>query len=86
MIGVQYFKKGNGIHIKKKNRGKFTEYCGGKVTQECIDKAKKSNNPTLRKRAIFAENVRKWKHQEGGTINVVPSSILLHVFKRNLNF
>jgi hypothetical protein len=23
---------GSGIHIKKKNRGKFTEYCGGKVT------------------------------------------------------
>jgi hypothetical protein len=25
-------KKGSGIHIKKKNRGKFTEYCGGEVT------------------------------------------------------
>ena len=29
-------KKGNKIYIKKKNRGKFTEYCGGKVTDECI--------------------------------------------------
>jgi hypothetical protein len=29
-------KKGSKIHIKKKNRGKFTEYCGGKVTDECI--------------------------------------------------
>jgi hypothetical protein len=61
IIGVPYFKKGNGIHIKKKNRGKFTEYCGGKVTQECIDKAKKSKNPTLVKRATFADNARKWK-------------------------
>jgi hypothetical protein len=60
IIGVPYFKKGKGIHIKKENRGKFTEYCDGKVTQECIDKAKRSNNPTLRKRATFAENSRKW--------------------------
>lgn len=68
VIQIPYFKKGNGIHIKKKNRGKFTEYCGGKVTQECIDKAKKSKNPTLRKRATFADNVRKWKHQKGGSL------------------
>ena len=68
LIGVPYFKKGKGIHIKKKNRGKFTEYCGGEVTQKCIDKAKKSKNPTLRKRATFAENARKWKHQQGGTM------------------
>lgn len=71
VIQVPYFKKGNGIHIKKKNRGKFTEYCGGKVTQECIDKAKKSKNPTLRKRATFAQNSRAWKHQKGGEL--VPS-------------
>ena len=68
LIGVPYFKKGKGIHIKKKNRGKFTEYCGGEVTQKCIDKAKKSKNSTLRKRAIFADNARKWKHQQGGTM------------------
>ena len=69
VIGVPYFKSGSGIHIKKKNRGKFTEYCGGEVTQECINKAKKSKNPTLRKRATFAENARAWKHQEGGPID-----------------
>ena len=65
---ISQFKKGSGIHIKKKNRGKFTEYCNGKVTQECIDKAKRSNNPTLRKRATFAENARAWKHKKGGLI------------------
>jgi hypothetical protein len=26
----------SGIKIKKENVGKFTEYCGGKVTDECI--------------------------------------------------
>ncbi len=49
LFDIPSFKKGSGIHIKKKNRGKFTEYCNGKVTQKCIDKAKKSKNPTLRK-------------------------------------
>ena len=62
ILGIPYYKKGSGIHIKKKNRGKFTDYCGGKVTQECIDKAKSSGNPTLKKRAVFAENSRAWKH------------------------
>ena len=68
IIGIPYFKKGSGIHIKKKNRGKFTEYCDGKVTQKCIDKAKKSGNKTLIKRATFAENARKWKHADGGQL------------------
>lgn len=57
------------IEIKKKNKGKFTEYCKGKVTNECIRKAKNSGNPKLIKRAVFAENARKWKHQTGGRIN-----------------
>lgn len=57
---ICFLKKGNKIHIKKKNRGKFTEYCGGKVTDACIAKAKRSGNPTLIKRATFADNARKW--------------------------
>ena len=58
----------SGIHIKKANRGKFTDYCGGKVTSECIAKGKRSPNPAIRKRATFAANARKWKHQYGGKI------------------
>ena len=54
-------KKGNKIYIKKRNRGKFTEYCGGNVTNECIQRGKNSSNPAIRKRAIFAQNSRKWK-------------------------
>lgn len=77
IIGIPYFKHGSGIHIKKENRGKFTEFCGGKVTQECIDRAKKSNNPTLRKRATFAESSRKWakKHDGGGLVEIGTSFI-----------
>ena len=57
---IELFKKGKKIFIKKQNRGKFTEYCNGKVTQECIEKGKNSFNPDIRKRAIFAQNSRKW--------------------------
>lgn len=56
----RYKKGGSGIHIKKANRGKFTEYCGGKVTSECIAKGKRSSNPAVRKRATFAQNSRRW--------------------------
>ena len=63
---IKKFKKGSSIHIKKQNRGKFTEYCGGKVTEECIRKGKKSPNPLIRKRATFADNVRHFKHKQGG--------------------
>ena len=57
---IEEFKSGGKIHIKKKNRGKFTEYCGGKVTSECISRGKNSPNPTIRKRATFAANARRW--------------------------
>lgn len=56
----------SGIHIKKSHEGKFTEYCGGKVTDAKIQTAKKSSNPKIRKMAIFAENARGWKHRLGG--------------------
>ena len=68
IFGIPFLKKGSGIHIKKENRGKFTKYCKGKVTQECINKAKRSGNPKLVKRAVFAENARSWKHKSGGII------------------
>lgn len=66
---LQFFKRGSGIHIKKENRGKFTDYCGGKVTSECIAKGKRSSNPAIRKRATFAANARKWKHEDGGKVH-----------------
>lgn len=59
---IYKYKKGYKIKIKKQNKGKFTEYCNGKVTQECIQKGKNSFDPIIRKRAVFAQNSRKWKH------------------------
>lgn len=65
---IEFLKNGSGIHIKKENRGKFTDYCGGKVTSECIAKGKRSSNPAIRKRATFADNARHFKHRLGGSI------------------
>lgn len=62
------FAEGGKIHIKKANRGKFTKYCGGKVTSACIAKGKRSSDPAVRKRATFAANARKWKHAFGGDL------------------
>ena len=50
------------INIKEKNIGSFTKYCGGKVTDECIEKGLGSLNETTRKRAQFAKNARQWNH------------------------
>ena len=56
-------KSGSKIHIKKKNRGSFTRYCGGNVTEDCIRQGKNSSDPRIRKRATFAANARKWHHK-----------------------
>lgn len=66
--GIKSSKKGSKIYIKKENRGKFTDYCGGKVTEECIQRGKNSPDPKIRKRATFADNVRRFKHRFGGQI------------------
>ena len=60
---------GGPIHIKKENRGKFTDYCGGKVTNECIQRGLNSPNPLTRKRANFARNSRGWSHGDGGFLD-----------------
>lgn len=69
------FAKGGKIHIKKENRGKFTDYCGGKVTSECIARGKRSKSAAVRKRAIFAANARKWKHEDGGPLDSLVTDI-----------
>ena len=72
---LQYLKKGgkSGIHIKESQKGSFTRYCNGKVTNECIRRGKNSPDPKIRKKATFAANSRSWarkrKHKNGGKIN-----------------
>ena len=59
---IELYKKGYKIRIKKQNKGKFIDYCGGQVTDECIQRGKNSPDPKIRKRATFAANARTWKH------------------------
>ncbi len=68
---VELMKKGSKIHIKESQKGSFTRYCGGSVTEECIRRGKNSPDPKIRKKATFAQNARGWskkKHQNGGII------------------
>ena len=69
--GPIFFSDGGGIHIKKKNRGKFTASAkkAGMGVQEYakhILANKEKYSPTLVKRANFARNASKWKHALGG--------------------
>ena len=65
---IRFLKNGSGIHIKESQKGSFTKYCKGKVTNECIQKGKNSPDPKIRKKATFADNARHFKHKDGGTI------------------
>lgn len=71
---TQILKRGNKIHIKKENRGKFTKSAkaAGRSVQEHARAVLNDPNatPLQKKRANFARNAAKWhrKHSEGGNI------------------
>ena len=67
------FKKGGSIHIKKKNRGKFTAAAkrAGMSVQEFAKHVlanKENYSSTMVKRANFARNSKKFKHENGGIV------------------
>lgn len=68
-----YAADGGKIHIKKKNRGKFTAAAkrAGMGVQEYARHVlanKDRYSSTLVKRANFARNASKWKHADGGPL------------------
>lgn len=69
---LRKLKSGGKIHIRESQKGSFTRYCNGKVTNECIQRGKNSPDPRIRKKATFAANSRSWakkrKHSSGGNI------------------
>ena len=74
IFGIPYLKKGSGIHIKEENKGKFTASAKahGMGVQEFASKVlnnKEDYSPTLVKRANFARNAKKFKHEEGSKIH-----------------
>ena len=73
IMKIPYYKNGSGIHIKEKNRGKFTKSAKehGMGVQEFANHVlsnKDKYSTTLVKRANFARNAKKFKHAKGGLI------------------
>jgi hypothetical protein len=60
--------KGGSIHIKPENKGKFT--ATKKKTGKTTEQLTHSKNPVTKKRAIFAQNAKKWKHEDGGMLGL----------------
>lgn len=62
-VSFDEFKEG-GIHINPANKGKFNalKKRTGKSTEELTH----SSNPLTRKRAVFAQNAKHFKHEKGG--------------------
>lgn len=60
-------KKKGGIHINPANKGKLHEELGvapgKKIPAKKLAKAVNSSNPAEKKRAVFAENAKKWNHK-----------------------
>ena len=70
------------IEINPKNKGKFTatKKRSGKSTEELTH----SKNPLTRKRAIFAQNAKKWNHKENEGIERLDSSMLMQLVTEEL--
>ena len=66
------YKSGGKIHIKPENRGKFTAL--KKRTGHSASWFKAHGTPAQKKMAVFALNVRKWKHGDGGLIERMQSA------------
>ena len=67
------FKKGGSIHIKPSHRGRLTELKRrtGKSEAELYN----DGNPAHKKMVVFARNARKWKHEDGGKLNIKDMNI-----------
>lgn len=65
-----FLKKGGEIKINPKNKGKFTET--KKRTGKSTEELTHSKNKLTKKRAVFAQNAKKWKHEDGGKIKSLP--------------
>lgn len=70
------------IEINPKNKGKFTatKKRSGKSTEELTH----SKNPLTRKRAIFAQNAKKWNHKENEGIERLDSNMLMQLVTEEL--
>lgn len=82
--GGMKYSSGGTIHINPANKGKFNALKArtGKSTEELTH----SSNPLTRKRAIFAQNARKWHHKLGGKLQDDGDDIPLYEKGGEINF
>ena len=61
-------KKQNPIHINPKHKGELHKELGisedEKIPEKKLEKAKKDASPEDKKRIVFAENAKKFKHSK----------------------
>lgn len=78
----QHINTMSNIEINPKNKGKFTatKKRSGKSTDELTH----SKNPLTRKRAIFAQNAKKWNHKENEGIERLDSNMLMQLVTEEL--
>ena len=78
----QHISTMSNIEINPKNKGKFTatKKRSGKSTEELTH----SKNPLTRKRAIFAQNAKKWNHKENEGIERLDSNMLMQLVTEEL--
>lgn len=78
--GGKLYASGGNIHIKPSKRGTFTAAAKkhGKSVQEFASQVlanKDRYSPAMVKKANFARNARKWKHEEGGPLDLLVDNI-----------
>ena len=80
----QEYANGGNINIKPENKGKFTatKKRTGKTTEELTH----SKNSLTRKRAIFAQNAKKWKHENGGNLPKALNGIDINSLNKIINY
>ena len=90
IFGIDFLKSGNKIKIKEKNKGKFTTAAktAGHSVQEYAKVVLNDPNATSlqKKRANFARNAKKWKHQEGGIFIDIKKVMKDPVYKKEFGW
>ena len=68
-VNAGMYAEGGDIYIKPSHRGRLTELKErtGKTEKELYN----DGNPAHKKMVVFARNARKWKHSDGGPLNIL---------------
>jgi len=81
----KWMQKVNEEMKRKGTEGAFTKYCGGKVTEECIQKGLKSPNPKVRARARLAKTFREYRKETGGEVSESTVDFLTNMKETFIN-